>query len=163
AEEHHRPARARPAAERVMDLSLNEDQRLLAESARQLFERTYTTESARAAEDAPDRHSRERRKQAGALGAPGIALPQAEGGGGVGPRGAAADGFGVRVALGGPVLIAVASAAPGIATARHDTFAAEPFAAVTFTDVAVSADDVVGDATTLERALAHQSVLDTAY
>ena len=47
--------------------------------------------------------------------------------------------------------------------ARHDTFAPEPFAVVTLTDVAVAADDVVGDGAVSARALAHQTVVDTAY
>src|SRR5262245_59522392 len=67
-----------------MDLTLNEGQRLLAESARQLFERSYTTESARAAEAAPEGSSIELWKQACELGWPGIALPEACGGAGYG-------------------------------------------------------------------------------
>jgi alkylation response protein AidB-like acyl-CoA dehydrogenase len=63
-----------------VDLTLDDDQQLLAESARQLFERTYTTESARVAEATPERFSRELWSQAGALGWPGIALPEAVGG-----------------------------------------------------------------------------------
>src|SRR5262249_30165632 len=84
AEEHHRPARARPAPERLMDLTLDDDQQLLAESARQLFERTYTTESAREAEDQADGFSADLWKQVCELGWPGIALPEACGGAGYG-------------------------------------------------------------------------------
>jgi alkylation response protein AidB-like acyl-CoA dehydrogenase len=231
-----------------MDLTLDDDQQLLAESARQLFERSYTTESARAAEAAPDGFSSDLWKQACELGWPGIALPEESGGAGYGPlelavlaeelgRGAAtlpllssysatlpllwaggdalrarwleslaagdaiaalalvdprheqlqvttADGwtisgtkvavpFGVaadvlvvRVGLdgeGAPSLVAVATDAPGVERARHDTFAPTPYASVTFTDVAVGRDDVVGDAAVLERALAHQTIVDTAY
>ena len=47
-----------PGAPGTMDLTLDDDQRLLADSARQLFERTYTTESAREAEERPDGFSR---------------------------------------------------------------------------------------------------------
>lgn len=67
-----------------MDLTLNDDQQLLAESARQLFERTYTTESARAAEDTAEGFSVELWKQACELGWPGIALPEEHGGAGYG-------------------------------------------------------------------------------
>jgi alkylation response protein AidB-like acyl-CoA dehydrogenase len=67
------------------------------------------------------------------------------------------------VDLDGPALVAIASDAPGVQRSRHDTFAAEPFASATFADVAVTSDDVVGDAATLPRALAHRSVVDTAY
>src|SRR6185312_12840905 len=56
----------------------------LAESARQLFERTYTTESARAAEASPDGFSADLWKQAVELGWPGIALPEDCGGAGYG-------------------------------------------------------------------------------
>jgi alkylation response protein AidB-like acyl-CoA dehydrogenase len=228
-----------------MDLTLDDDQRLLAESARQLFERSYTTEAARAAEDSPDGFSHDLWKQACELGWPGIALPEDCGGAGygtlelcvlaeelgrgaatlpllashaatlpilwagtnaargrwleplatgeaiaalavVGPRGrgrirltdrgrlsgtkvavpfgAVADVFVVRVEIVEPALIVVASDSPGITIERHDTFAPEPFASVTFSDVAVTADDAfAGDAATLERVLAHQTVVDTAY
>src|SRR3954454_19286199 len=67
-----------------MDLTLDDDQLLLAESARQLFERTYTTESAREAEDLPDGYSTDLWKQACELGWPGIALPEDCGGAGYG-------------------------------------------------------------------------------
>jgi len=67
-----------------MDLTLDDDQLLLAESARQLFERTYTTESARAAEELPDGYSSDLWKQACELGWPGIALPEECGGAGYG-------------------------------------------------------------------------------
>jgi alkylation response protein AidB-like acyl-CoA dehydrogenase len=229
-----------------VDLTLDDDQQLLAASARQLFERTYTTESARAAEAAPDGYSADLWKQAGELGWPGIALPEECGGAGYGalelcvlaeelgrgaatlpllssyaatlplmwvgshsvrerwlprlaageaiaaltrtdpigerlaaarvrdgwsisgtkvavPFGAVADVLVVHAALDGPALVAVAADAPGVTRARHDTFAPEPLAAVTFADVTVTADDVVGDAATLERALAHQTTVDTAY
>jgi alkylation response protein AidB-like acyl-CoA dehydrogenase len=229
-----------------MDLTLDDDQQLLAESARQLFDRTYTTESARAAEDAPDGFSVDLWKQAVELGWPGIALPEAVGGAGYGllevavlaeelgrgaatlpllssyaatlpllwagseptwarwlerlaagdaiaalavtdpvgealvatrtadgwsvsgariavPFGAVADVVVVPVDLDRPVLAAVATDAPGVARSRHATFAPDPFAAVTFDDVIVTDDDVVGDAALLERALAHQTVADTAY
>jgi alkylation response protein AidB-like acyl-CoA dehydrogenase len=231
-----------------MDLTLDDDQLLLAESARQLFERTYTTESARAAEATPDGFSSDLWKQARELGWPGIALPEDCGGAGYGAlelavlaeelgRGAAtlpllpsysatlpllwaagatlrarwmeplatgeaiaalaltdpqrqrlevttADGWtisGTKLAVpfgavadvlvvpadldsgGAPSLVAVAADAPGVARARHDTFAPTPYASVTFTDVSVGRDDVVGDAALLERALAHQTVVDTAY
>jgi alkylation response protein AidB-like acyl-CoA dehydrogenase len=83
------------------------------------------------------------------------------------PFGAVADVLVVPVDLGtpspGPSLVAIAADAAGVARERHDTFAPEPFAAVTLTDVPVSRDDVVGDARVLERALAHQTVVDTAY
>ncbi|HEY3671823.1 MAG TPA: acyl-CoA dehydrogenase family protein [Acidimicrobiia bacterium] len=230
-----------------MDLTLDDDQLLLAESARQLFERTYTTESAREAEDTPDGFSADLWKQAVELGWPGIALPEDCGGAGygalelsvlaeelgrgaatlpllssyaatlpllwagsealqarwlaplaageaiaaltvTGPRGgerldvsAAADGwrlsgtkvavpfgavadvFVVSVDLDAPSLVMIAADAPGIARARHDTFAPTPYASVTFDQVVVTPDDVVGDAAVLERALAHQTVVDTAY
>ena len=67
-----------------MDLTLDDDQLLLAESARQLFERTYTTESAREAEEQPDGFSADLWKQAVELGWPGIALPEDVGGAGYG-------------------------------------------------------------------------------
>jgi alkylation response protein AidB-like acyl-CoA dehydrogenase len=67
-----------------VDLTLDDDQQLLAESARQLFERTYTTEAARAAEAAPDGFSSDLWKQARELGWPGIALPEDCGGAGYG-------------------------------------------------------------------------------
>jgi alkylation response protein AidB-like acyl-CoA dehydrogenase len=232
-----------------MDLNLDDDQRLLAESARQLFERTYTTESARAAEDLPEGYSADLWKQAVELGWPGIALPESCGGAGYGllelavlaeelgrgaatlpllpsyaatlpflwgaadaprdrwlgrlaageaiaalavtsprgddevratttdqgwtlsgtlvavPFGAAADVLVVRTTLddGAVALFAVAADAPGVSRQRHDTFAPEPFAAVTLTDVSVTDDDVVGDDSTLTRVLAHQTVVDTAY
>ncbi len=230
-----------------MDLNLDDDQRLLAESARQLFERSYTTESARDAEGQPDGFSADLWKQACELGWPGIALPEDCGGAGYGalelailaeelgrgaatlpllssyaaalpiqwagsdavqsrwltalaageaiaalalvapsggerlqavatdpgwtlsgtmiavPFGCVADVLVVSVDLDAPSLVAIAADAPGVGRIRHDTFAPDPFAAVTLTDVAVGCDDVVGDASTLERALAHQTVVDTAY
>jgi len=230
-----------------MDLTLDDDQQLLAESARQLFERTYTTEAARAAEDAPEGFSVDLWKQACELGWPGIALPADCGGAGYGllelailaeelgrgaatlpllssyaatlpllwagsdalrarwldrlaageaiaalavadprgddslqaapagdgwelsgtkvavPFGCAADVLVVRVDLDRPALVAVAADAPGVRCERHDTFAPEPYAAVTFADVSVGAGEVVGDADVLERALAHQATVDTAY
>lgn len=233
-----------------MDVTLDDDQLLLAESARQLFERSYTTESARAAEDQPDGFSADLWKQVCELGWPGIALPEECGGAGYGalelailaeelgrgaatlpllssyaatlpilwagsdavrtrwlaplaageavaalavtdPRGEAlhvtatddgwmvsgttvavtfgcvADVLVVRVDLAapapGPSLVAIAAGAPGVSCRRHDTFAPDPFAAVTLTNVPVGRDDVVGDAVVLERALAHQTVVDTAY
>jgi alkylation response protein AidB-like acyl-CoA dehydrogenase len=83
------------------------------------------------------------------------------------PFGCVADVLLVAVDLGTPstgrALVAVAADTPGVSSRRHDTFAPEPFAAATFTDVAVGRDDVVGDAVVLERALAHQTVVDTAY
>jgi alkylation response protein AidB-like acyl-CoA dehydrogenase len=230
-----------------MDLTLDDDQKLLAESARQLFERTYTTESARQAEEQPDGFSTDLWKQAVELGWPGIALPEPVGGAGYGvlelailaeelgrgaatlpvlpsyaatlpllwagsesvrarwlaraaagdaiaalatddargdrpcsatragdgwtitgtkvavPFGAVADVLVVRVDLDAPALVAIAADAPGVASERHDTFAPEPFAAVTFDGVAITDDDVVGDAAVLERASAHHTVVDTAY
>ena len=230
-----------------MDLTLDDDQKLLAESARQLFERTYTTESARDAEEQPDGFSADLWKHAVDLGWPGIALPEECGGAGYGllelavlaeelgrgaatlpllssyaatlpvlwaasdsvrdrwlapltageaiaalatigargdatlvvtregegwtvsgtrvavPFGAVADVLMVSADVDGPALVAIAADAAGVRCERHDTFAPEPFAAVTFADVAVSPDDVVGDAAVLERALAHQTVVDTAY
>ena len=241
-----------------MDLTLDDDQRLLAESARQLFERTYPTSEARKAEERPERFSAELWTQAGELGWPGIALPEDVGGagygvlelavlaeelgraavtlplltsyaaalpllragrdarrgsGGSGPsppadavgalallepggrseraaptlRGAATDGgwalsgtklavrFGARADVlvasadlghGRPSLLAVPTDAPGIDRRAHDTFSPEPLAAVTFTDVVVGPDDVVGPgraAAAIERALDHLGVLDTAY
>ncbi len=228
-----------------MDLTLSDDQQLLAESARQLFERSYTTESAREAEDSPDGFSHDLWKQARELGWPGIALPEDCGGAGYGvlelcvlaeelgrgaatlpllssytatlpllwsgsdaarvrwleplatgeaigalavvdPRGgdglrvtdggrlsgtkiavpfaAVADLFVVRVEIGEPVLLAVASDTPGITVERHDSFASEPFASVTFSDVAVTVDDtLVGNEAVLQRVLAHQTTVDTAY
>jgi alkylation response protein AidB-like acyl-CoA dehydrogenase len=229
-----------------VDLTLNDDQLLLAESARQLFERSYTTDSARQAEELRDGFSADLWKQVCELGWPGIALPEAYGGAGYGalelaivaeemgrgaatlpllssyaatlpivwsgsdalrarwlaplatgdavaalavtdprdgalqaaradtgwvlsgtriavPFGTVADVLVVHVDLDTPSLVAIAAEAPGVGRDRHETFAPAPFAAVTLTDVAVTADDVVGDATTLERALAHQTVVDTAY
>ena len=242
-----------------MDLTLDDDQRLLAESARQLFERTYPTSEARKAEERPERFSAELWTQAGELGWPGIALPEDVGGAGygvlelavlaeelgraavtlplltsyaaalpllwagrdaparerwLGPlttgdavgalallepggrseraaptlRGAATDGgwalsgtklavrFGARADVlvasadlgdGRPSLLAVPTHAPGIDRRAHDTFSPEPLAAVTFTDVVVGPDDVVGEpgraAAVIERALDHLGVLDTAY
>src|SRR6476646_10731876 len=67
-----------------MDLTFDDDQLLLAESARQLFERTYTTESAREAEEQPEGFSADLWKQAVELGWPGIALPEDWGGAGYG-------------------------------------------------------------------------------
>ena len=66
-----------------MDLTLDDDQRLLADSARQLFERTYPT-TARRIEELPERSSAELWTQAVDLGWPGIALPEACGGAGYG-------------------------------------------------------------------------------
>ena len=242
-----------------MDLTLDDDQRLLAESAHQLFERTYPTSEARKAEERPERFSAELWTQAGELGWPGIALPEDVGGAGygvlelavlaeelgraavtlplltsyaaalpllrtgrdaparerwLGPlttgdavgalallepggrseraaptlRGAATDGgwalsgtklavrFGARADVlvasadlgdGRPSLLAVPTDAPGIDRRAHDTFSPEPLAAVTFTDVVVGPDDVVGEpgraAAVIERALDHLGVLDTAY
>ena len=230
-----------------MDLTLDDDQLLLAESARQLFERTYTTESAREAEEQPEGFSADLWKQAVELGWPGIALPEDCGGAGYGalelavlaeelgrgaatlpllssyaatlpvlwagseavqarwlarlaagdavaalavtdprgdvamhatstdhgwtlsgtkiavPFGAVADVLVVSVDLDQPSLVVVAADAPGVSRSRHGTFAPEPFAAVTLTDVAVGTDDVVGDGAVLTRALAHQTVVDTAY
>jgi alkylation response protein AidB-like acyl-CoA dehydrogenase len=60
-------------------------------------------------------------------------------------------------------LVAIAADSPGVARERHDTFAPEPFAAVSFDGVAITGDDVVGDAAVLERASAHHTVVDTAY
>jgi alkylation response protein AidB-like acyl-CoA dehydrogenase len=242
-----------------VDLTLDDDQRLLAESARQLFERTYPTSEARKAEERPERFSAELWTQAGELGWPGIALPEDVGGAGygvlelavlaeelgraavtlplltsyaaalpllragrdaparerwLGPlttgdavgalallepggrseraaptlRGAATDGgwalsgtklavrFGARADVlvasadlgdGRPSLLAVPTDAPGIDRRAHDTFSPEPLAAVTFTDVVVGPDDVVGEPgrapAVIERALDHLGVLDTAY
>jgi len=67
-----------------VDLTLDDDQRLLADSARQLFERSYTTESVRDAEQQPDGFSAELWAQVGELGWPGIALPEEHGGAGYG-------------------------------------------------------------------------------
>ncbi len=230
-----------------MDLTLDDDQLLLAESARQLFARSYTTAAARDAEASPDGFSADLWKQAVELGWPGIALPEDCGGAGYGalelavlaeelgrgaatlpllasyaatlpvvwggsdpvrarwlaalaagealaalavtdprgerlrvtaipdgwtlsgtkvavPFGGVADVFVVSVTLDdAPALVAVAADAPGVTRTRHATFAPEPYAAVTFTDVAVAAADVVGDVRVLERALAHQTVVDSAY
>jgi alkylation response protein AidB-like acyl-CoA dehydrogenase len=83
--------------------------------------------------------------------------------------GAAADVLLVTADLGdgGVSLVAVAADAPGIAVAPHQTFSPEPLAAVTFDGVAVGAADVVGERgaadAIVERALAHLTVLDTAY
>jgi 3-oxocholest-4-en-26-oyl-CoA dehydrogenase beta subunit len=84
------------------------------------------------------------------------------------PFGAVADVLVVSADLGGaPTLVAIAAAAPGVTRARHDTFAPTPYAAVTFADVAVAPSDVVGEpgagAALIDRALAHQTVVDTAY
>ncbi len=79
------------------------------------------------------------------------------------PFGAVADVLVVSVDLDRPSLVVVAADVPGVSRSRHDTFAPEPFAVVTLTDVAVAADDVVGDGPALARALAHQTVVDTAY
>ena len=229
-----------------MDLNLDDDQRLLAESARQLFERTYPTTEARTAEELPERFARDLWTQTAELGWPGIALPEDCGGAGYGVlelavlaeelgraavtltapvvvRGDAAAAVGGRRcgtgalarrrlterrrdrraraararrpapssrrrrverhvarrrldavghqgrgAASGPSptsrssaltsttaarsLVAVAADAPGVERAPHDTFSPEPIAAVTFTDVAVAPDDVVG-----ERGGAHRS------
>jgi alkylation response protein AidB-like acyl-CoA dehydrogenase len=66
-----------------------------------------------------------------------------------------------------PSLVALPSDRSGTERRRHDTFAPTPYAAVTFTDVAVAPVDVVGErargAALLERALAHQTTVDTAY
>ena len=67
-----------------MDLTLDDDQRLLAESARQLCERTYPTTEARKVEELPERYSVDLWARAGELGWPGIALPEACGGAGYG-------------------------------------------------------------------------------
>ena len=241
-----------------MDLTLDDDQRLLAESARQLFERTYPTTEARTVEALPERFSRGLWAQVSELGWPGIALPEANGGAGYGvlelailaeelgraavtlpllssfaatlpllwagsdavratwlaplaagasiaalalvePGGgserstpttagaATTDGWrlsGTKLAVrfattadvllvsadlgdGGVSLLAVAADAPGVARVSHDTFSPEPLAAVTFTDVAVGHDDVVGErgdgGAIVDRTLAHLTVLDTAY
>lgn len=242
-----------------MDLTLDDDQRLLADSARQLFERTYPTTEARTVEELPERFSRDLWSQAVELGWPGIALPEEFGGAGYGaleltvlaeelgraavtlpllssyaatlpllwaspsaasdrwltglasgegiaalallePGGGtersapeiiaspAGDGWtlaGTKLAvrfggsadvllvtadLGaseGTSLLAVATDAPGIERAPHDTFSPEPITAVTFSDVSVTADDVVGErgnaAARAARALAHLTVVDTAY
>lgn len=227
-----------------MDLTLDDDQRLLADSARQLFARTYTTAAARAAEGQPDGFSADLWEQVCELGWPGIALPEAWGGAGYGVlelailaeelgRGAAslpllssyaatlpilwagseaararwltplaggeaiaalalvdpyreqlqvvttADGWSLSgtkivVPFGGVAdlivvrvdartVVAVATDAPGVGRARHHTFSPDPLSAVTLADVRVGPDDVVGDVAVLERALEHQSVVDTAY
>ncbi len=240
-----------------MDLTLDDDQRLLAESARQLFERTYPTTEARKAEERPERFSADLWTQAGELGWPGIALPEAVGGAGygvlelavlaeelgraavtlplltsyaatlpllwagrppaqerwLGPltagdavgalallepggrseraaptlRGAATDGgwalsgtklvvrFGARADVlvvsadlgDGASLLVVPADARGIDRRPHETFSPEPLVAVTFADVAVGPDDVVGErgaaAPIIERALDHLGVLDAAY
>ncbi len=67
-----------------MDLTLDADQRLLADSARQLLERSYPTAEARRAEELPDGFSADLWRQAIDLGWPGIALPEACGGAGYG-------------------------------------------------------------------------------
>jgi len=237
-----------------VDLTLDDDQRLLADSARQLFERSYTTESVRDAEQQPDGFSAELWAQVGELGWPGIALPEEHGGAGYGlmelavlaeelgrgaatlpllssyaatlpllwsgsealrafhiprltsgeaiaalalvepgggherstpsvsatpsgdgwlltgtklavPFGCVADLFVVNVDLGdgGPTLVVVEADAPNVDRSAHDTFSPVPLAAVTFNQVVVVPEDVVGDAPVLERALAHQTVVDTAY
>lgn len=68
---------------------------------------------------------------------------------------------------GGASLVAVDATAPGVTRMRHRALSPEPLDAVTFADVSVSASDVVGErggaAELLTRALAHLSVLDTAY
>jgi alkylation response protein AidB-like acyl-CoA dehydrogenase len=68
----------------TVDLNLDDDQRLLADSARQLFERTYPTAEARKAEELPERFSRDLWTQMAELGWPGIALPEDCGGAGYG-------------------------------------------------------------------------------
>ena len=237
-----------------MDLTLDDDQRLLAESARQLFERAYTTASARDAEEQPEGFSADLWRQTCELGWPGIALPEGCGGAGYGtlelavlaeelgrgaatlpllssyaatlpvlwagsdplrrlwltrlaagegiaalalvepgggdersaptitarahddhwvisgtkiavPFGAVAGVFVVSVAWpdGTTTVVAVDAATPGVTRARHDTFAPVPYASVTFDDVVVTPDLVLGDSATLERTLAHQTVVDTAY
>jgi len=242
----------------LMDLTLDDDQRLLAESARQLFERAYPTSEARRAEARPERFSAALWAQAGELGWPGIALPEDVGGAGygvlelvvlaeelgraavtlplltsyaaalpllgaggtrarerwLGPlatgdvvgalallepdgrnersaptvQGAATDSgwslsgtklgvrFGARADVlvvsadlgdGRPSLLAVPTDAAGVDRRAHETFSPEPLAAVTFTDVVVAPDDVVGErgaaAVVIDRALDHLGVLDTAY
>jgi alkylation response protein AidB-like acyl-CoA dehydrogenase len=67
-----------------VDLTLDADQRLLADSARQFFARAYPTAEARRAEELPDGFSAELWRQAVELGWPGIALPEASGGAGYG-------------------------------------------------------------------------------
>ena len=67
-----------------VDLTLDDDQRLLAASARQLFERSYPPEAARAAEELPERFSADLWARACELGWPGIALPEDCGGAGYG-------------------------------------------------------------------------------
>ena len=241
-----------------MDLTYDDDQRLLADSARQLFARTYPTTEARKAEELPERYSADLWNQVCELGWPGIALPEDAGGAGYGVLelavlaeelgrsaaslplltsyaatlpllwagsdaarerwlgrlatgaavaalallepagrsersapgltgattdrgwalsgtklavrfGAAADVLLVSADLGdrGPSLVAVAGDAAGVERRAHDSFAPEPLTAVTFTDVAVARDDVMGEpgigAAVVERALAHLTVLDSAY
>ena len=68
----------------VVDLNLDDDQRLLAESARQLFERTYPTTEVRRAEELPERFSRDLWTRTAELGWPAIALPEHCGGAGYG-------------------------------------------------------------------------------
>jgi alkylation response protein AidB-like acyl-CoA dehydrogenase len=85
--------------------------------------------------------------------------------------GAAADVFLVSADLGdgdgGVSLVAVAAEAPGITVAPHETFSPEPLASVNFDDVVIGADDLVGERSAagaiVGRALAHLTVLDTAY
>jgi alkylation response protein AidB-like acyl-CoA dehydrogenase len=87
--------------------------------------------------------------------------------------GAAADVLLVTAVLGdglgdgGASLVTVAADSPGIAVAPHETFSPEPLASVVFNDVAIGSDDVVGErgaaSAIVERALAHLTVLDTAY
>src|SRR4051812_8144279 len=67
-----------------VDLTLDDDQRLLADSARQLLERAYPSSAVRAAEEAPDGFSHDLWEQAIELGWPGIALPEVCGGAGYG-------------------------------------------------------------------------------
>jgi alkylation response protein AidB-like acyl-CoA dehydrogenase len=64
-------------------------------------------------------------------------------------------------------LVALDATATGITRTRHHALSPEPLDAVTFTDVAITPTDVVGErggaAPLVAGALAHLSVLDTAY
>jgi len=68
---------------------------------------------------------------------------------------------------GEPTVFAVDAGQSGVTAQRHRTLGPEPLAAVHLDDVAVGADDVVGEpgggVAVVDRALDHASVLDAAY
>ena len=115
-----------PRSALTMDLNLDDDQRLLAESARQLFERTYTTESARDAEE-PARRLLGRPLEAGLASSAGPAsrCPEDCGGAGYGAARAGDPGRGARTGCGdaAPAVVVRGDAADPVGGLRRGAVA----------------------------------------